>query len=285
MPVTTWNQTQINGVNYLVISTAEFRVPLDWDPSSSMFLAVAAPTGGLGNFPALVKGDPGPAITLDSTVNLTVLDFNDPTPNSASLTLLGGTDYQFSLTMHAGQPGTNGSATLTPTDYGTPVSGHFLVVNATNTGFVYQSQMVGDRYVPAVVNAAPSGNPTFTLAAVSIPAQSFAWRPQVSGQAVITGTGTNVDTNLVARLNNATSGNIVGVGFSPSGTNSTGISTVLSGGPPAGSNGTYDQVAAGSTAVVYLRAERQSGTDSFTTSAATTQFEVVVQPIPGSGAP
>src|ERR1700758_196964 len=105
MPVTTWNTTTINGVDFLVISTAEFRIPLDWDPSSNMFIAVGAPTGGVGNFPALVKGDPGPAITLDSVINLTVLDYTDPTPNSATLTLLGGTDYQVNLTIHAGQPG------------------------------------------------------------------------------------------------------------------------------------------------------------------------------------
>jgi hypothetical protein len=283
MPVTTWNATTINGINYLVVDVAQFRIPLDWDPSSNMFIAVSAPTGGLGNFPALVKGDTGPAITLDTVVNLTVLDYTDPTPNSASLTLLGGNDYQFNLTMHAGQPGTSGTATLNPSAYGTPTPGHFLVVDPTNTTFVYQAQMVGDRFVPSVINAAPAGNPAFTLAAVSIPAQNFAWRPQVSGQCVISGTGGgNQQTNLVARLNNASSGNIVGQGFGPSGLNSSGYPTPLSAGPPAGSVTAYDQVVAGATSVVYLRAERQSGTDTFTTSAATTWFEVVVQAIPGT---
>jgi hypothetical protein len=45
MPVTNWNTTTIDGKQYLVIDMAKLRVPLDWDPSSNVFLAVAAPDG------------------------------------------------------------------------------------------------------------------------------------------------------------------------------------------------------------------------------------------------
>lgn len=53
MATTNWNVTTIDGQEYLVMDSAEFRIPLDFDPSSNMFVAVAASPGGLGNFPTL----------------------------------------------------------------------------------------------------------------------------------------------------------------------------------------------------------------------------------------
>jgi hypothetical protein len=282
-PVVTWNTTTINGVPCLVIDMAQLVVPLDFDPSSNMFLAVGVPSGGYANLPILLQGDVGATPTFDSTVILDVLDYTDPTADSMTLAPLGGNAYQASLTFHRGAPGTPGTTTLDPSAYGTPVSGKTLIVNPTNNGFLYQAQMVGDSYWPATILSAPSGNITYTLCSVAIPALSFAWRPQVSGQTVVTGTGANVDTTLVARLQNETAGNIVAQGFSPSGTNATGIATVLSDGPPAGSISAFNTVAAGVAAVVYLRVERQSGTNTFTTSNTTTTFKVFTQPIPGTG--
>lgn len=279
---TNWNVSTINGTQYLVIDTAAFRIPLDFDPSSSMFIAVAAPNGGLGNIPALVKGETGDTPTFDETINLTVLDYDDPTADSATLTDLGGNVYQANLTIHSGEPGVAGTSVLDPQAYGTPLAGYLLVVNSTADDFVYRPQLVGDRYLPASINSTPAGNPLYTLAAVSVPAQSFDWRPVVSGQAVVTGTGgRNVTVNLLARLNSETAGNIVGYGFGASGT--PGLPITLSSGPPAGSGDAYDKVTAGSAAVIYLRAERSTGTDTFTTSSSTTTFAVRVAPIPGTG--
>ncbi len=283
-PVTTWNVTTINGQQCLVIDMSQLVVPLDFDPTSNMFLAVGVPTGGYANQPVLLQGLPGATPTISSTVNLTVLNYTDPTPNSASFTALGGNVYQANLTIHQGAPGTSGTTTINLSAYGTPVAGFLLVVDPTATTMVYQAQLSGDRWIPASILSAPSGNVTYNIASVPIPAQNFAWRPQVSGQTVIPGTGSNVQANFVARLNNASSGNFVGCGFGPIGVNPTGQATVLSAGPPAGSNSLYDQVAAGQSAVVYFNIERQSGTNTFTTSAATTYgCEVVVQPIPGTG--
>jgi hypothetical protein len=283
-PVTTWNTTTINGVEMLVIDMARLVVPLDFDPSSNMFLAVGVPTGGYGNLPILLQGLPGATPTFDPAINLTVLASTDPTANSASLTPLGGNVYQANLTLHAGPPGTAGTSVLNPSAYGTPLATHLLVVNSTANGFAYQAQMVGDSYWPATILSTPAGNPTYTLCSVPVPAQLFAWRPQVSGQCVITGTGANVRANLVVRLGGAGSGEpIVGQGFGPIGVNSAGISTGLSAGPPAGSASNYNTVPAGVATTVYFNVERQSGTDTFTTASATTTFEVFVQSIPGTG--
>lgn len=274
--------TTIDGVQYLVIDVAQFRIPLDWDPSSNMFIAVAAPTGGLGSFPALVKGDPGDRPTFD-TINFTALEADDPTANSATWTETSPGVWKLNLVLHKGPQGIPGDTILTPSDFGTPLAGKIPVVNAALTNFELQFQKVGDRFVPATIANAPSGNALFTLCSVSIPAQDFDWRPEVSAQCVITPTATDVRVDLVARLNDAASGNIVGRGFGivpisffsiyP-------VSTVLSSGAPPAASATYDRVLAGATSVIYLRAERVAGTGTFTTTSDTTWFNVRVRPIP-----
>lgn len=282
MPTTTWNTTTIDGKQYLVVESAQFRIPLDFDPSSNMFIAVAAPTGGLGNFPALVQGDPGPAPTIDSTINLTTLAYEDTTPDSAVWTETSPDTYQLTLTIHNGPSGSPGSQTiLDAVDLeGNPVTGATIVVNAAADGFEFQTPLVGDRYIAATINSTPSGNAGYTLCSVGVPAQNFDWRPEVSGQCIVSPTIADTQVNLIARLNNASAGNIVGQGFSLAGLTPPPI--VLSAGPPAGSADGYDRVSAGNSATLYLRAERQTGTGTFTTSATTTSFCVRVCPIPGT---
>lgn len=283
MPTTTWNQTTIDGEEFLVISVAEFRIPLDWDPSSTMFIAVAAPTGGLGSFPALVQGDPGDAPTLDN-VTFTVLEADDPTPDSADWTETSPGVYDLELALHKGPQGDPGDTILTPSDYGDATVGKTLVVNEDEDGFELQTQKVGDRYVPASFNSIAAGNVTATLCSVSVPAQDFDWRPHVEGGTIIDGTSTNVRVDLYARLDAGgggtpeASGNIVARSFGIASANKQ--MQVLMAGPPASASATYDKVEAGVEAVVYFRAERIAGTGTFTTTSDTTWFGVRVCPIP-----
>ncbi len=282
MALTTWNTTTINGKQFLVIETAQFRVPLDWAPDSNMFIAVAAPDGGLGGFPALVKGDTGDPATLDSVVNLTALAFTDATADSASFTDLGGGVFQLNLVLHKGPTGATGSSgTLAGASdlSGSAAVGKIPVVTATGpTTFVYATQKVGDMYWPATITSVGSGNPGFTMCSVGVPAQDFDWRPHVNFGTVIAGTGTNVQVDVLARLNNATTGNIVGRGTSLAGQNPTPI-TMISG-PPAGSADSYNKVLTGNAATIYFRTERQTGTDTYTAAATTTYCSVEVRPVP-----
>lgn len=278
MPSTTWNTTTIDGKDYLVIDTTQFRVPLDWDASSQMFIAVAAPTGGLGSFPALVKGDKGDTPTLDS-IDFTALEADDPTPDSASWTETSPGVFKLTLVLHKGPQGVAGDTTVTPSDFGTPIARRIPVVADDLSTFSLQPQLVGDRYVPGGFNSTPSGNPNYTLATVSIPAQPFDWRPAVEGQCFIKKNYNGTVVDLIARLNNETSGAILG----RSCMSSYGYweqTVVLSGAPPAGASDSYDKVSAGYAATVYLRAERQSGSGTFTTDATSTNFCVRVCPIP-----
>jgi hypothetical protein len=246
-----------------------------------MFIAVSAPTGGVGNFPALVQGDAGPPPTVDTTINLTALEANDATPDSASWTEVSPDTYRLNLALHKGADGSSGTISIISASdlVGTPLAGKTIVVNTGADGFVYQTQKCGDRYIPATISNTPAGNANYTLASVVVAAQPWDWRPVVSGQTVVTGTGADVAVDLLARLNTEASGNIVARGIGGSGVNSAGWPTAFQAGPPAGSADAYDRVSANAQATIYFRAERRSGADTFTTSNTTSTFCVRVQPI------
>ena len=285
MPVTNWNTTTIGGEPFLIIDVAQLRVPLNWTPSSNVFIAVAAPNGINGDailsYPALVKGDTGDAAALDTAVALNVLDFTDPTADSASFAEIAPGIYKLTMTQRRGPKGNTGVPSIVSPQasdlVGTPVAGKLIAVNAGANGAVYVSEKVGDWYIPAtgaVVNA-PSGNPGFTIATVAIPAQPNDWRPTAQASTIVTGTGSSLIADLVARLNSS-SGNEVGRCFGMAATER----LQLTPGPPAGSPDTWDRIAAGVAANVLVRVERQSGTDTFTTSASTTRVRVKADPIP-----
>jgi hypothetical protein len=296
-PSANWNVTTIDGVKMLVINTAQFRVPLDWSPDSNMFIAVAAPNAavpiGTGGFPALVTGAPGPAPIISPDINFTSLAFGSSTPDSASWSVIGTNQYQLNLALHLGATGLTGpsAAVMSASDVvgsGSATPAQMLVVNPAATGFVYASQRVGDRFVPASIASCASGNPLFTLCSVPIPAMPFDWRPEVSGSVPITPTGLDLTVDLIARLSNTdldggqANGPEVGraIGL-PAGswlTGPTPYTLSLESGPPPGSADTFDRVPKGQIATVYLRIERQTGSATFTTSGGTSRFKVRVAP-------
>lgn len=284
--MTNWQTTSIDGKDFLVIDVAKLRIPLEWDPSSNVFLAVAAPDGALFNFPALVKGDPGVTPDIDTSIIFTALEPGDATADFASFTEISTNVYQLHLGLHKGIKGDDGVMILNPPDYGTPVAGRTLVLNDTLDAFVYQAIKCGDRYRPASFAAAPTGNPGYTLAAIPISAQPWDWRPSLEGQCVVTPTGADFQGNYLVRLsttgisNGETAGPIIASGFGPIGLNAAGFATILSSAMAAGSSNTADKVLAGNTATLYVRVERQSGAQTFTTQAVTTLCEARVNPIP-----
>lgn len=278
MTVTNWNTTTIDGKNFLVIDVAKFRIPLDWDPSSNMFLAVAAPDGGLGNIPALLKGDPGVSDVIDDVINFTALEPTDTTPDSADFVEISPGIKQLNLSLHKGAKGDAGSITLNPADYGTPISKYLLQVKSDLSGFEYIAPKIGDRYFPATILSASSGNPTFTLTSIGIGAQAFDWRPSATGQCLITGTGVDIQADLIVRLNDPAAGVIIARGYGAPGINPP--AHVLSSALAAGSGANDDKVSAGNTATLYLRVERQSGAETFTTLNTRTLFSARVHAIP-----
>ena len=282
MPITNWTSTTIDGKEYLVIDVAKFRIPMDWDPSSSMFIAVAAPDGGLGSFPGLVRGDAGATPVIETAINFTALAAGDPTPDSASWTSTGTDTYRLNLALHRGEKGDPTAFNLVDADdlFGSAAAGRIIAVRSTGSGYEYVAQKAGDEYWPASIFNTPSGNSAYTLCQVSISGQPWAYRPQVSGWCVVTGTGVDVQVDLVARLNDQAAGKVLGRGRGKIGQNADGSPTVLVSGPPSGSPANFNVVPANTDATIYLRAERQSGSNTFTTLGSATEFSVRVCPVP-----
>lgn len=284
MPVTNWNTAIIDGSNYLVIDMAKLRVPLDWDPSGNVFLAVAAPDGidgdALFNHPGLVKGDDGDPPIISTDVGLTVLEYNDPTPDSAQWTQLAPNTYKYVTTQRKGPQGDPGVMVLhTASDLtGALTPGDTIVINTTGDGFIVVGRQVGDWYLAGAVAPTPTGNPTFTVSTIPIPPQKFDWRPYCDAQTIVDGgSDTSVITDFVARLGSASGNELArcyGMTYKER--------LILAGGPPTDSPDTWDRVPAGTGVNILFRVERRSGSSSATTSATTTRCRVKVDPIPGT---
>ncbi|MBB3752622.1 hypothetical protein FHT44_005134 [Mycolicibacterium sp. BK634] len=255
------------------------RVPVD--PSTGVAQLLLRPRGGmLIGVPPVENGEDGATPTIMDEIVLNVLDWDDENPDEATWTEISPNTYQLSLTLHKGQPGDSVAAPiLSATDLtGTPTAKYVLAINNAGNGVEIVPNKVGDRYFPATINSISAGNANATLCSISIGPLPFDWRPVASGYCVITGTGADVQVDVLARLGNESTGNIVGRGTQRAGQYP--ATHILQPGIPAGSATDYDKVNAGQTKTIYFRAERQSGGDTFTTSSTTTQFRVEVQPIP-----
>jgi hypothetical protein len=124
---------------------AKIRVPLDWDPSSNVFIAVAAPTGGVLNYPVLAQGDPGVTPDIDTAINYTPLAKDDPTPASASWTETSPNVYKLNLALHEGADGANGNTVLDPGDFTGAAPGKGIALNSGRYRVRLQTPKVGGR--------------------------------------------------------------------------------------------------------------------------------------------
>lgn len=286
--MTSPNAVFTEDANYYVWQ-GQVRVSKNFDPATQSAVILLGPSGGVANLPALAKGDAGQPATIDPTINFTALAYDDPTSDSASFTLTTpATDttppvYTLSLKLHKGSPGATGtSAVLSASDLtGSYVDGY--VLTKTTVGGVdkvyFAAPRLGGQYWPNTIsNTSGTDGQNRTLASVTIsPAPAFDYRLRVSGQCIIGGTA-NTRVDLIARVGDATAGDIVGRGFGIPAAVTDRVS--LSSGPPAGSASTVGKISANTATTVYLRAEQQaSTTEPYTTAAATTSFMVEVVPV------
>jgi hypothetical protein len=255
------------------------------DPTSGAAILQLRPLGGMGvGIPAIERGDDGLPANIDTTINFTPIAPGDPTADYAYWTQVspgsGSTPplYRMNLGLHTGEDGADGTTTLTLAGVGgTSAPKKTVVVNNAGTGFIYQSQKVGELLIPASISNTASGLGNNTIGTVSWVANRFDTDVRVEpiGHTVVTGTGTDVRVDLLARLNGETGGNIIG--------RCHGIASTerlhLSGVPPAGSADTFNKVLANQAATVSFRVEQQAGANSFTTSASTTLLGVRLTPI------
>lgn len=284
MPVEVYPRVTIGGQDFY---RTETLIPVDYDPDRGVILFVGTPTGGLGVFGPLIKGDPGFPPTFDEPT-LFSLAASDPTPDSIVRTLvtpatdIAGPVYHDEVYMHRGEDGEDGVTSIDLDSIGGTVgAGKTIVVNSGATGFDFQTIKVGDRYYPASYNSISSGNATATLGQVALGPFAFDVRVEVHGEAIITPTSSDVAVDVLARLDNASSGNVIGRGLGVANQASPHVLSpgVLAGDVTAG-GADYDKITAGDTKTIYFRGERQAGTGYFTTQASRTIFWAKANPIP-----
>lgn len=264
------------------------RVPKNWTPESGVFIAVAPP-GGIANFPAAVKGDNGLTPNFRN-IEVTELTHDDPTPMSASFTIVSpGTSsvppvYDLSMSLRRGEPGADGTMTLlgaSDLDDDPIAAGYVFAVKSTGSGTwgaELVAQRIGNTYWPTAVGTALSNaTGSNARASVTIPPQLFPWRPVCEGQQELSPDGSDVQVDLVARLD-ATNGPVVARGFGLA--NGTRQVLVLSAAPPINSTAGFGQVAAGVAAVIYFRNEQVgSGLSTYDTIDGREIYAVNVLPV------
>lgn len=250
----------------------DVHFPAGTDLASGMGVVVFGPGGGVASFPAVTQGLPGLPPEWDTITVTQIPAGTTPAAPVVTKTDPGGpgvsSKYTLGLQINQGATGPAGSFELqNATDLsGTAALKNIVVVTGTSpTAFSYQAPKVGNWYsVTGIAATSSTTQAQRLLATVSVPAQPFAWVPQVSGLCVVNGAvDTRVD--LVARVGDPAAGDQCGYCYGQTGATppTLCLESIFGSAMPgtvgflAGSTG-YAQVPAGTSASVYLRAENQT---------------------------
>lgn len=254
----------------------EILVPKAWDPTKKATTIQLGQNGGVGNFPAVAQGERGPAPSLVPGT-LTELASDDPTPASWTFDEITDGTYRVNASLHTGAKGEDGDSgpILDGSDYSATgqVANNLLAINSANNGVVSVKPRKGVFMYPASI-ATAAGQTSVTLCTFAVPAQPYDCVPLLHGQAVITGSAADLRADLVARLTNETTGNVVARGLGVAG--STDRLTFASAPPPGATTG-YNVIPANTATNIYVRIERQAGASTFSLAAgaALVQLELV----------
>lgn len=257
----------------------EGEILLPVDPARGAANLILRPQGGIGvGIPPIEDGAPGAAAVFqEGAVAFTELDYDDPTEAGLTVVEVSPGVYALSGQLHAGAPGADGTTAIDADSVsGTKVAGKLIKLNSGLDGFDYAYEAAPTWHPAATLNNTSSGNATSTLGVVSVSGRNRDWRPLVVAQTIVTQDGgSDVIVDLLARLNGESAGNVVAKCHGIGGTERLTICST----PAAGVADTYNKVNAGDSATIHLRAEKRSGTNSFTTSNSTTLFGVWAIPI------
>lgn len=280
MPVEPYSSITVDGVDYWEVDV-KARIAKESDPDAEVLILVATPQGGAANLGPLVKGDPGKHTEFQTAVNFTALEPDDLTADSASITVTTpGSDtvaqvVKLNLALHKGEPGDDGTTSLDMDSIGgTQAVGKTIVVNAANDGFDYATPKAGGMHWPATAATEASvATAGVTLQTIAVASNTYLndWRPHINASTLVNGSTNDVQVDLVARLN-AADGPVIGLAKGVNGTND---KLVLTSGPDAGAATTVNKVAAGAAATIYIRAEKQGGAATYTTSNTRCSLEVI----------
>ncbi len=277
-----WPIVTFNGARYYQGQGINL-VPVDGTGVS--FVLLREDGGIMGGVSGVEQGPPGKHAELDTEVAFTPLEPGDTTPDSASFTLITPpTDttpgkWKLSLAIHKGGKGNDGTMVWNPLDLSTlPKAGWIPAVKPGLNGFELVPQKIPEVFYPGTITNVGTGNPNGTMAPINIPPRPWARRIRAQGFAVVTGEAPDVRVNLLARLNGEANGNIVGrcIGITQTERLMFAPGKPIQSGTEADS---YDTIAAGSSATVHVRCERQAGTSTYTAPAAMAQFSIEAWPL------
>jgi hypothetical protein len=231
------------------------------------------PLGGVANLPALLDGTPGlPPVLTFAVTTLSAGSSATVTPVLTNPGAAGeASAYTITLGIPAGATGAAGTnATISGASdlSGSLVNGDTLYYNTGTSKWVVSTpiQTMGPYQTLSSSFASDySGNASnYQVATVGLPSLPWAYYPMVTAQLQVAGTA-NTHIDLVARLGNATTGQQVGYGIGQTGAGPFAVSLVPNFGA-AVSPGTYGQVAASTSATLYLVAlQTNSTSDSWQT--------------------
>lgn len=246
-----------------------------FNPDTGVAYLILTPKGGTGAIPFLAQGLPGLPPVFD---NITVeeVDPGDPLPSPnpvRTLVSAGGpgvaSHWNLKFYIHSGATGSTGTYSIsgaadlasTPA-LGSGTNTYQLIYRNSDNLWVPQAQKVGNQYVPATLsNTAYDATPNRVIGSVSIAAQPFDWRPRVFASTIVTGSSdTRVD--LVARLDDPASGDVVGYSKGIAGAAPPPMVLIPAAPPGSALPGSYAKVTAGNAATVYLRAEQKAASSN-----------------------
>lgn len=251
--------------------------PAGTNLASGMGVVVFGPNGGQASFPATQQGPAGPAPVINWSS--TPVPYGTPlqSPNPAVTTTAPGVQ-NVNLQYWIGQQGPVGTmAVLSASDLegvtmpGTPPAAkNVLAFDASTSKVQFVDPRVGGMYSVLVSSTtATAGQGRQLGSGIAVPALPYAWWPLCGAVIPVSASDNTSQVNLVARVNNATSGDQCGIHLGTLGAlGYTGVvepafGAVLPGGSTAGAMGSYyGAVPAGTAVTIYLRAEQQASTTS-----------------------
>lgn len=252
------------------------------NPTNGVCTLMLTPSGGVGNLPALVNGDPGlpPTLTVGT---VTTLSAGQQATFVLNQTSAGGAGAASAYTVNVGLPqgaagdtGDSGDIGAAPDLSGTAAVGDIITVSSVTSGtpaFEYMAFPWGFVInATSLSNLSESGNTSGQIGSISIAGQPFNWVPLIFAQSTVAGTANTV-VSLQAFLNTVNTGNVLGEVDGFAGTATQILTMIPSFGGLVGQAG-YGEVSSGATSEVFLTAKQSAGvSDSWATS--NSKFTVV----------